>query len=103
MKAGRIVAGVCQLVSVFGGFFLLCAWMLEWIHRNFQAALGGTVPSVPPNWQWQWGIAGFVVSYSWMLITCVSLMRQAKAEEGKNRRDIPPRLADMPEKNSEDQ
>ncbi|HEX5399673.1 MAG TPA: hypothetical protein VFY06_11570 [Verrucomicrobiae bacterium] len=103
LKAGRIVAGIGQLVSVFGGFFLLLAWMLKWIDRIIVSALGATVPPAPSNWLWQLGIAGFVVSYSWMLITCWSLMRQAKAEEGKHRRDIPPRLADVPGKNSEEQ
>lgn len=103
LKAGRIVAGVCQLVCVFAGFGLMFAWMMEWINRIFQAALGGTVPPVPANWLWQWGIAGFVISYSWMLLTCASLMRQAKSAENKNRQDAPPRLEDLPKRNSENQ
>jgi len=100
LKAGRIVAGVCQLVTVFGGFFLCLAWMLEWIDRVIQSAIGETVPPAPADWMWKVGIAGFVISYSWMLITCVSLMREAKANEKKIRQNIPPRLADLPESNS---
>jgi len=103
LKAGRTFAGVCQLVSAFGGFFSLGAWVLEWVYRIFQAELGETVLPAPAGWLWKCGIAGFVVSYSWMLITCVSLMRQAKAEENKKSQNIPPRLADLPKKNSEKQ
>jgi hypothetical protein len=98
LKAGRIFAGVCQLVTAFAGFFLLSAWMFEWIYRIFQAELGETVSSAPADWLWKWGTAGFIVSYSWMLVTCVSLMRQAKANENKNAQKVPPRLADLPDK-----
>jgi hypothetical protein len=98
LKAGRIFAGVCQLVTAFAGFFLLLAWMLEWIYRVFQTQVGETLSSPPADWLWKWGIAGFAVSYSWMLVTCVSLMRQAKANEDKNRQNVPPRLADLPGK-----
>lgn len=103
LKAGRIVSGVCQLVSAFGGFFLLLTWMLEWIYRSFQASLGEPVSPAPADWLWKWGIAGFIISYAWMLITCVDLMWQAKADEERNRQNVPPRLADLPGKNSENQ
>lgn len=98
LKAGRRVAGICQLVSAFAGFFLCLAWMLEWFYRIFQAQLGETVPARPADWLWKWGVAGFVISYSWMLFTCVSLMRQAKAAELESRKNVPPRLADLPKK-----
>jgi hypothetical protein len=98
LKAGRIFAGVCQLVCVFGGFLLLCAWMIGWIYRIFQAEIGDAVLFNPPGWLWKWGIAGFAISYAWMLMTCVSLMRQARAEEKRNRQNVPPRLADLPGK-----
>ncbi len=98
LKAGRIFAGVCQLVTVFAGFFLLLAWMLKWIYRVFQTQVGEALSPPPADWLWKWGVAGFVVSYTWMLITCVSLMWQAKSDEDENRRNIPPRLADPPGK-----
>jgi hypothetical protein len=98
LKAGRTFAGVCQLVTAFAGFFLFLAWMFKWIDRIFQAQIGETLSSPPAGWLWKWGIAGFVVSYSWMLITCASLMRQAKANEDKNRQNVPPRLVGLPDK-----
>lgn len=95
LKAGRVFAGIGQLITVFGGFFLLCAWMLKWIYRVFQAEIGEPLSPQPANWLWEWGVAGFVISYSWMLITCAYLMRQAKTNEEKNRQNVPPRLADL--------
>jgi hypothetical protein len=94
LKAGRIFAGICQLVSVFAGFFLMCAWIIEWCHRIFQAQVGEPVSKNSIGWLLEWGIACFVISYGWMLLTCWSLMRQAKANEEKNRQNVPPRLAD---------
>lgn len=98
LKAGRIFAGVSQLVTAFGGFFLILTWMLKWVYRVFQTQAGETLSPPPADWLWKWGVASFVVSYTWMLITCVSLMRQAKADEEKNRQNVPPRLADSPDK-----
>lgn len=102
LKAGRIFAGVSQLLTVFVGFFLLLTWMFKWIYRVFQAQVGETLSPQPAGWLWKWGVACFIVSYSWMLFTCVSLMRQAKVED-KAPANVPPRLADLPKKNSENQ
>ncbi|HUA66919.1 MAG TPA: hypothetical protein VMA13_00095, partial [Candidatus Saccharimonadales bacterium] len=98
LKAGRIFAGLCQLIIVFTGFFLFLAWMLEWIYRIIQAEMGETLLT-PAGWMWKWGALCFCVSWSWMLLTCVSLMRQAKAAAEQNRQNVPPRLADLPKKN----
>ncbi|MBU6411733.1 MAG: hypothetical protein KGJ60_00720 [Verrucomicrobiota bacterium] len=98
LKAGRTFAGSCQLAAVFAGFFLLSAWMIEWLNRIFQAESWAALPPRPPAWLWEWGVVCFAVSYSWMLITCVSLMRQAKRQEDQKRQNMPPRLADLPGK-----
>jgi len=98
LKAGRRFTGISQLVTVFGGFFLLLAWMLKWIYRIFQAQIGETLSPPPAAWLWQLGIAGFAISYVWMLLTCASLMRQARAQENETAKTVPPRLADMPGK-----
>ncbi len=98
LKAGRTFTGISQLVTVFGGFFLLLAWMLEWIYRIFQAQIGETLSPPPAAWLWQLGLAGFAISYVWVLLTCVSLMREAKAQEKKQSSTVPPRLSDLPGK-----
>ena len=93
LKAGRTFAGLGQLATAFGGFFLLLAWMFQWIYRVFQAQLGETLPPPPSAWLWQLGIAGFVISFVWMLFTCASLMREAKAQENETAKMVPPRLS----------
>jgi hypothetical protein len=93
LKAGRRFAGIAQLVTVFAGFFLLLAWMFIWIYRIYQSQIGETVLPPPPAWLWQFGLAGFIVSYVWMLLTCASLMRQARANENKIPRAVPPKLS----------
>ena len=103
LKAGRIFAGISQLLTVFAGFFLCLAWMFKWLARVIQAQIGETLPAQPAGWLWKWGAACFIVSYSWMLFSCVSLMRQAKADEDTHRQNLPPRLADLPKKSPENQ
>jgi len=74
---------------------------LKFIYGTFQAELGATPAPSPAGWLWKWGALSIGISWTWMLITCASLMRQAKAEEDKNPPSIPPRLADLPKKKSE--
>ena len=95
LKAGRKISGYAQLATAFSGFFLCLTWMLKWIYRIFQAQIGDTLSPPPAAWLWMVGAAGFLISYVWTLCTCVSLMREAKANEGKGVRNIPPRLADV--------
>jgi hypothetical protein len=92
LRAGRIFSGISQLATAFAGFFLLLDWMLKWIYRVFQSQIGDALSPAPPDWLWKSGVACFVISYSWTLISCVSLMRQAKADES----NIPPKLSDLP-------
>jgi hypothetical protein len=93
LKAGRRFAGIAQLVTVFAGFFLLLAWMFKWIYRIYQSQIGETVSPPPAAWLWQLGIAGFAISYIWMLLTCASLMRQSKAQENEAGQSVPPKLS----------
>lgn len=93
LKAGRVFTGVAQLVTVFAGFFLLLAWMFKWIYRIFQSQVGEIVSPPPAAWLWQLGLAGFAVSYVWMLLTCASLMRQSKTPEKEKGRLLPPKLS----------
>ena len=101
LRAGRIFAGVGQLLFNFAGLFLIGAWLFKWIYGLFLADLGQPSPPSPAGWLWKWGAASIAISWTWMLITCANLIRQAKAEESRNSRSIPPRLADLPKNNSE--
>jgi hypothetical protein len=103
LKAGRIFAGTGQMLFNFAGLFLFGTWLFGWGRRIFQAQMGETVLSNPAGWLWKWAVVFFAISWSWMLITCISLMRQAKSDEAKNSQNVPPRLADLPRNDSDNQ
>jgi hypothetical protein len=98
LKARRIFVGICQLSLAIVSCFLICAWVIEWSYRIYQAQLGETIPQNSSDWLLKWAVACFGVSWLWALITCVSLVLQAKAVERRTPQKVPPRLADLPDK-----
>ena len=92
LKAGRVFAGIGEMVIVFAGLFLLGSWMFEWMNRIFQSELDNPLPPPPAAWLWKLGIGLVGVSCVWTIVTCISLMRDAKAYE----KSLPPRLSDLP-------
>jgi hypothetical protein len=92
LKAGRPIAGVCEMVLLFGGLYLLGAWMFQWLSRIYQSELGDPLPPPPTAWLWRRGVVLVVASCVWTIITCISIMREAKAHE----RNLPPPLSDLP-------
>ncbi|MGA2029943.1 MAG: hypothetical protein ABSG87_07700 [Verrucomicrobiota bacterium] len=89
LKARRVFAGVCQLLLALAGCFLVCAWVVGWSYRIYQAQLGESVSQDSVDWLWSWGLIFFGVSWLWSLVTSASLLWQARRE------DVPPKLADL--------
>jgi hypothetical protein len=98
LKARRIFAGSCQLALAIASCVLICAWVAGWSYRIYLAQIDETIPQDSSGWLLKWGVICFGVSWLWALITCVSLVLQAKAAERKNPQKVPPRLADLPDK-----
>jgi hypothetical protein len=92
LKAGRPFTGIGEMVLVVTGLVLLGAWMLQWMNRVFQSELENPLPPMPAAWLWKWGIGLIGVSCVWTILTCISLMREAKSNE----ESLPPRLSDLP-------
>jgi hypothetical protein len=92
LKAGRPLAGVGEMVIVIAGLVLFGVWMYEWLNRVFQSQLGNPLPPLPAPWLWKWGVGLVCVSCVWTIVTCISMMREAKAYE----ESVPPRLSDLP-------
>lgn len=104
MRAGRVFSGMCQLLLAITGAALLCTWILKSTWAVIQKQTGMPAPQHPIGWLWHWGVICFAASWTWTFITCVDLFRRAKAEEEKkNLQGVPPRLADLPKKDSENQ
>jgi hypothetical protein len=98
LKARRMFAGTCQLTLAIASCFLIGAWVVGWSYQIFQAQISETIPKTSPGWLLKWGVVCFGLSWLWALITCVSLVLQAKAAERGNPRKIPPRLEDSSDK-----
>jgi hypothetical protein len=98
LKARRIFAGVCQLSLALAGCFLICAWVIGWSYRIYLAQVGEIIPENSSGRLLKWGVICFGVSWLWALITCVSLVLQAKAAERRKPQKVPPRLVDLPDK-----
>ena len=96
LKAGRRIAGIGELIFALTGLFLLFAWMVEWMIRIFQSELGEDLSPVPTAWLWRSGVICIVISWVWTIVTCVSLMREARANEEASRQNVPPHLSDLP-------
>lgn len=96
IKAGRKFAGVCEMIFVFAGLLLFGAWFFQWMNRIIQSELDETVQSAPSAWLWRAGVVCIVISWVWTVATCISLLRQAKAYEKENSKNIPPKLSDLP-------
>jgi hypothetical protein len=96
LKAGRRLAGLGEMIIVIVGLLLLGAWFLQWMNRVVQSEIDDALPPIPPAWFWKGGVGCCIVSWVWTIITCVSLMREARAQEAENRRNTPPKLDDLP-------
>jgi hypothetical protein len=95
-KAGRKIAGFGEMLILAASIFLLGIWLFAWMNRIFQSEIGDTLPPIPANWLWQWGLGLYAVSLAWTIVTAVSVIREAKAYEAEVRRNTPPVLADLP-------
>jgi len=98
LKARRFFAGTCQLTLAIASGCLICAWVIGWCYRIYQAQTDEPIPETSSGWLLKWGVVCFGVSWLWALITCVRLVLQAKAAERRNSGKVPPRLADWPDK-----
>jgi hypothetical protein len=98
LKARRIFAGIGQLSLAIASCLLVCAWVVGWSWRIYQAQLGETILQNSSGWLLKWGVVCFGLSWLWAMITCVSLVLQARASERGNPQKTPPRLVDSPGK-----
>jgi hypothetical protein len=101
--ARRFWAGTGQLLLALAGFVLLVGWMFELFYREFRQLSDEPIPTTPIGWMWKWGLMCFAAAWVWSLVTSISLWRQAIADETGSRESAPPRLADLPKKNLENQ
>ena len=94
-KAGRKLAGVFEMLTVFAGLILIGIWIWQWIARIVASELDDPIPPVPSAWYLRAGAICVCISWVWTVITSVSFLREAKAQEEKESQNTPPRLDDL--------
>ena len=92
MLGRRIFAGTCQLILAVAGFALLVGWMGQYFYRLALQQLGEPSSRKSYAWLGEWGLVCFCAAWVWALVTSISLLRQAKAEEQTEAERVPPRL-----------
>lgn len=97
LMGGRIVAGTGQLLLALIGFALVVFWFL----RTMQEYYSLLDSDASPVSYAKFGLAGvlfFAAAWLWSLLTSISLMRDAKAQERENPSGPPPRITNVPPK-----
>ena len=108
LAAGRPVAGAGQLLLAIAGFVLVLAWFVKIIVPYYNLMFSDTPPP-PINWTvGKVGLAIFVASWVWSLVTSISIhqaasranretLKTAIAGGGKTTAPgIPPMLTELP-------
>ncbi len=80
LMAGRYVAGVGQILLALVGFGLVVAWFVTLITQIYQQ-VDTDAPLRTVAWLGEAGGATFVAAWLWSLVTSVSLLREARANE----------------------
>lgn len=96
LMGGRIMAGIGQLLLALLGAGFVILWFVKLLQEEVNLADIETPASYA-----KWGIAGacfFIASWLWSLLTSISMIREAKAEEPKNPPGAPPRITNVPPK-----
>lgn len=95
LMAGRWVAGIGQLAVAVAGFVMLVVWFFE-VMIQYYGQVTGEVQVRPVGWIGATGAILFVASWFWALVTSVSLLRQAKADDPTEPGPVAPGGTDLP-------
>lgn len=91
LMAGRRVAGIGQLLLAVAGFCLVVAWFVQLGIQTYNQLVNGVEPR-SAAWLGELGGVIFLAAWLWSLITSLSFLREARANEIKP----PPHLTKPP-------
>lgn len=95
LMARRYVAGTGQLLLAIAGFALVVLWFVLMLGQTISAINNDTQPK-PYGWVGELGGLLFILAWFWSLVTSLSLLREAKAEdELVAQSETPPPLPDQ--------
>ena len=98
LMGGRIIAGIGQLALSVIGFLLVLFWFLRTMQEYYSLL---DSESAPVSYA-KFGLSGalfFAAAWLWSLLTSISLVREAKANEPKPSLTLtPPKITNAPPK-----
>jgi hypothetical protein len=98
--ARRWLAGTGQLLLSVTGCMMVMIYIWQWDVRAYGEVTENVEP-MPRGWLGGLGAIFFIASWLWALATSISLLRQAKMDEPKNNKNVPPKLEGLPHANRE--
>ena len=81
LMAGRMLAGIGQLILAVAGFALVVAWFVE-VLIQFYGMINSDAPPRSVAWLGEAGALTFFAAWLWALVTSFSLLREARGNEG---------------------
>ena len=84
LMAGRYLAGTGQVLLALIGFGLVVAWFVALITQIYQQ-IDGDVAAKTAAWLGETGGMTFASAWLWSLVTSVSLLREASANEARSK------------------
>jgi hypothetical protein len=82
LMAGRWAAGIGQILLALTGFGFVVAWFVSLMSQVYQQ-INSDAPLRPVAWLAETGAIIFVASWLWALVTSLSLLREARANEAQ--------------------
>jgi hypothetical protein len=79
LMAGRWIAGLGQLVVAIAGFGMVVVWFFA-VMIQYYGQVTGNATVRPVGWIGISGAILFIAAWLWSLVTCVSLLRTARAD-----------------------
>jgi hypothetical protein len=80
LMGGRHLAGTGQLLLALIGFGLVVAWFISLLTQMYQQ-IDSDIPPKPVAWLGEAGGLTFAAAWLWSLVTSLSLLREARANE----------------------
>jgi len=79
--AGRICAGIGQLILAVAGFIMFTGWFIQMCLDTYRSLKGIDAEPLPFPWLGRAGALTFLATWLWSLITSFSVLREGQRNE----------------------
>ncbi len=82
VMGGRIWVGIGQLTLAVAGFLMVAGWFIQLCFDAFRFLKGIAAGPLPFPWLGPAGAITFLAAWLWSLVTSLSLLREARRNDG---------------------